>query len=73
MQEPSAAMSSAQKILHRVKGKSSQSLTCIEIFSGTGRLTASLGRFGFDSSSGIDYLSGKSVAPMIVLDYLFAH
>ena len=63
-------MSSAQKLLRRVKGKSSQSLICVEIFSGTGRLTASLRRFGFDSSFGVDCLSGKSVAPMIVLDLL---
>ena len=73
MREPSSSLSSFQKLLHRVRGKSSQSLICIELFSGTGRLTACLRRFGFQSSFGIDHLSEKAVAPMIVLDLLAAN
>ena len=55
--------------MSRLQGKCVSDLVFIEVFAGTGRLTASVRRLGVNQSVGIDHVIHKQVrAPMVKLD-----
>ena len=57
------------RAMSRLQGKCVSDLVFIEVFAGTGRLTASVRRLGMNQSVGIDHIIHKQVrAPMVKLD-----
>ena len=56
------------RVMRRVAQRQASELLCLEVFSGTGRLAASLHKIGFTSSYGVDCFSSKSCSPCITLD-----
>jgi len=58
-----------QRLKGRIEGKSLHDLFCIEIFSGSGRLTAAVRLCGMKESYGVDHLVSKHVrSPTLKLD-----
>ena len=57
------------RAVSRLQGKCISDLVFLEVFAGTGRLTASVRRLGMSQSVGIDHIIHKQVrAPMVKLD-----
>jgi len=74
MDPPLAHASFEARLSAKCKGKNSFDLFCVEVFSGTSRLTAAIRQLGFRDSFGVDHaISSRLVAPVVQLDLSDEH